>query len=216
MALPDDITHLLPFHDLKAIHCTARPTTRGYPQLISVVDGALVFYSTFSAITAPTALTSLCKNLNTCSVEELTIGIECAPELAWHTVLEDMPRLRALTILRRPSRPILASLCRSDTLDEPLCPLLESINIIDDNVLSSVRLFLFAVDRAECGLPLRELNLYARSCSSRFESELEELGNYIGRVVELKDNPVDVERLAAGWPTDAYEWVVKQRATRRP
>ncbi|GJE94307.1 F-box protein [Phanerochaete sordida] len=216
MAVPADLVRLQPFHGLKTIHCTARPTTRGYPQLLSVVDGALVFYSTFSATTAPAALASLFDRLDTRALEELTVGIECAPELAWQPILAEMPRLRTLTVLRRPSRPLLAALCRGDTLDEALCPLLERVSIIDDTVLSTVRLFLFALDRAECGLPLRELNLYARTCSSRLESELHELGQYIERVEQLKDNPVDVERLAAGWPTEAYEWAMRQMATRRP
>lgn len=215
MALPANMARLHPFHGLKAVHCTARPTTRGYPQLISVVDGSLIFYSTFSAMTAPASLVSLFENIDTRSVEELTIGIECTPELPWPKILADMPRLRALTVLRRPSRPVLAALCRNDTLDGVLCPLLRSVSILDDSVLSSVRLFLFALDRGECGLPLRELRLFARSCSSRFESELEELGKYIAHVEQLKDNPMDVERLAVGWPSEAYEWVVKQRATRR-
>lgn len=216
LLLPSDLTHLLPFHNLKAIHCTPRPTRRDYPQLVSVQDGALVFFSYFAGATTAAMLCSVFGGLDIRAVEELTLGVECHPELrddAWATIFRDMPRLRSLHILRRPSRPVLSALSRDEASNDVLCRSLKSVSISDDYMLSSVRLFLFSEDRAECGVPLDTLRIITKTSahSPRLETELEEVKQFVGEVQYLKQDPFDLMYLLHGWPTATYQWILKQR-----
>ena len=47
--------------------------------------------------------------------------------------------------------------------------------------------------------------------SPRLETELEEMERYIVDVKYMKNQTFDVSELVAGWPTETYAWILKQR-----
>lgn len=217
--LPQDLQHLRPFHHLTAVHLTYRPATRDYPQMLSVQDGVLVFYLHFAMPTTTEMLLSVFNALDLHNVEELTLGIHSKPEMEdtiWRNILSKMPRIQSLTILRRPSRPILSALCAESAADEVLCPALTLLTITDDRAVSSIRLFLFAEERAKCGLPLQRLQIVSRMnmYSYRLEDEMQDMRSKISEVEYIQDDLIDVRQLPIGWPTATYRWVLKMREGR--
>ena len=220
--LPSNLTYLRAFQNLKAVHCTFRPSRRDFPQLVSVQDGVLVFFSYFGGSTPPAMMRSVFDTLDVRAIEELTIGVDCTPELPaadWCAILDSMPRLHRLNVLRRPSRPLLSALRCADTAGKLPCPALSTLSISDDHMLSSIALYLLAEDRAAAGAPLQKLEVITKmsAYSPRLEAELEELKK-IPNVVYEKDQPFDVTSLPVGWPDETYRWIAKQserRARRR-
>ncbi|KAI0337482.1 hypothetical protein BDW22DRAFT_1488256 [Trametopsis cervina] len=216
MLLPSNLEHLRPFHNLRALHLTYRPAMRDYPQLLSVQDGVLVFYLHLAMATTDEMLQSTFTPFDLGHIQELTVGIHSEPELsesAWRSIFETMPLLHTLNILRRPSRPILAALSQGPLSEDLLCPELTHLTITDDRAVSSIRLFLFAEERAQRQIPLRRLQIVSRMnmYSYRLEDEMQDMRSAIQEVVYVEDELVDVRQLPAGWPTATYRWLLDIR-----
>lgn len=219
MLFPTNLEHIHPLHRLSTVHLTYRPATRDYPQLLSIQDGALVFYLHFAMPTSQEMMCSMFTPFDLRNVEELTIGIQCNPELsedAWRSIFKSMPRLRTLHILRRSSRPILAGLSGADASGIAVCPALTLLSISDDRAVSSIRLFLFAEERAQRGTPLQRLQIISRTnmYSYRLDDELQDMRSNIDEVECIEDEQVDIRQLPVGWPTATYRWMQKMREQR--
>ncbi|KAI0092681.1 hypothetical protein BDY19DRAFT_990382 [Irpex rosettiformis] len=216
MLLPGSLKNLYPFHRLTAFHLTYRPATRDHPQLLSVQDGVLVLYLHFAMPASVEMLESVFSQVNLLHVEELTLGFHSKPEpseASWRSIFYKMPHVRTLNILRRPSRPILAALSPENPSDEVPCPALDVLTITDDRAVSSIRLFLFAEERAQHGIPLRRLQVVSNMnmYSYRLEDEMEDMRSQIAEVEYMEDELIDVKQLPVGWPTATYRWLLDVR-----
>ncbi|KAI0686417.1 hypothetical protein BC835DRAFT_1420392 [Cytidiella melzeri] len=219
--LPPDLQHLHPLHHLKAFHITYRPARGDYPQLLSIQDGVLVCYLHFAMSTTVEMFQSVFSQIDLQHVEVLTLGIRSNPEMpeaTWRDIFTMMPRVHTLNVVRRPSRPILAALGTEafDDDDEVLCPALTLLTITDDRAVSSICLFLFAEERAQRGIPLRQLQLGSKTnmYSSCLDEEMDDLRSQIAEVEYVEDEVVDVRKLPAGWPTATYRWQLNIRQGR--
>ena len=97
--------------------------------------------------------------------------------------------------------------------DEVPCPGLKLLTITDDRAVSSIRLFLFAEERAQRGIPLRRLQVVSRMnmYSYRLEDEMQDMRSKVAEVEYVEDECVDVKQLPAGWPTATYRWLLDMR-----
>ncbi|KAF7789079.1 hypothetical protein EIP86_000012 [Pleurotus ostreatoroseus] len=182
--LPSSLSYLLPLHNLNAIHLKYRPTLKDAPQLFSVSNGVLVVHFYYIANTSSELLASVFNMLDVRSVRELTVGVDCDPDLTagwWKDAFASMPKLSQLNIVRRRSRAILAALTLDQerrsgmpgssspnpaTLDTSArdetqipCPALKAMVITDDSALASIRLFALAQERAAFGMPIQSLTI---------------------------------------------------------
>ncbi|PSS35537.1 hypothetical protein PHLCEN_2v1500 [Hermanssonia centrifuga] len=219
--LPASTTHLHPLHGITVVHLLYRPTLRDSPQLLAVSDQVLVIHFYYVASTAENVLLSVFSKIDLRNIEELTIGVDCEPEMPserWRPIFKAMPRLRKLNILRRPSGRILSALGtapHSGDLDL-VCPALSSITITDDRALSPIRLFLVAETRSRLGTPLQSLrivttisHLHYSSQNQKMIDEIEDLKGYI-RQVQYVENDQEL-KLPLGWPSSAFKWVMARK-----
>lgn len=235
--LPSSLSSLHPLHNLTAIHLMYRPTLRDAPQLFSVSGGVLVVHFHFIANTSGELLASIFRLLDTCTVEELTVGVDCDPDFGagwWRETFKSMPRLTKLNIMRRRSRNILSALSLSTerhththdltSRNEPedeleiLCPALSTLLVTDDSALASIRLFALAQSRTAHGAPIRRLTIVNATPGLKYHmfdqklrEEMEDLHTYIDEVEFAQSDAHTVPSLPVGWPSEPFVWAMEKK-----
>lgn len=226
--LPASLTHFHPLHNLKAVHLMYRPTLKDAPQLFSVSNGILVIHFYYVANTSSELLASVFSLVDVRNVQELTIGVDCDPDLTsdwWKDTFRTMSKLMKLNIIRRRSRAILSGLTTdsqgNDTRGPPaaVCPALSSLVITDDSALASIRLFTLAQERTSFGVPIRNLTIvaatpglgYSGLNDSKLGEEMEDLRCHIADVQFARNDIHNTPSLPVGWPSEPFLWMMRRK-----
>ncbi|KAI0362407.1 hypothetical protein OH77DRAFT_49909 [Trametes cingulata] len=205
--VPDDLCEEHPLRDIRKLQvafCSSSSsvvldgTTSAHPFRIegTVPQGSDV--GDMPTISGPLLL-SIAKTLDLDLLEEFTIAETCFyhPHVGfsrdlWTQVLARMPLLRTLHIRLNNvtdsgfCRVILSALAIADTLTgKLLCPLLETVTIVDDKTWSSLQWYNFAKARKAAGRPLRRLSVrlpHYENVEDMAETDLAELREVVDRV----------------------------------
>ncbi|KAI8989690.1 hypothetical protein BD414DRAFT_577517 [Trametes punicea] len=205
--VPDELCDEHPLRDIRKLHVSYRSSNGGvviegmtsaHPfQIVATIDQASNL-GDMPTNSGPILL-SIARTLDLGLLEEFTIAetsfyhphVGFSKEL-WIQVLARMPLLRALHIRLQTitdsgfCRVIISALSTSDEVTGKLvCPLLETITLVEDRTWSSLQWYKFAKARKEHGHPLRRLSLclpHYENVENMAETDLAELREVVETV----------------------------------